>query len=280
MGKRGLGKGLGAIIPELTAPLEGALCDLDIESIRPNPRQPRQRWDEEKLRELADSIREHGVVQPIIVRQRDDGYELVAGERRWRAARLAGLKTVPAVIRELSEAELTVVSLIENIQREDLNPMEEARAYHRLVSEFGLTQEVLAKRVGKSRSQVANVLRLLSLDRRTQALVEEGKLSFGHARALLAIEDEKRRQQLADRIVKQGLSVREAEGAVSERSGKPRRRDRQVADPNVLEVEERLRHLLGTDVRIKQGRKKGIIEIDYFGLEDLDRILELLGVKQ
>jgi len=279
VGKRGLGKGLGAIIPELTAPLEGALCDLDVESIRPNPRQPRQRWDEEKLRELADSIREHGVVQPIIVRQRDDGYELVAGERRWRAARLAGLKTVPAVIRELSEAELTVVSLIENIQREDLNPMEEARAYHRLVSEFGLTQEVLAKRVGKSRSQVANVLRLLSLDRRTQALVEEGKLSFGHARALLAIEDEKRRQQLADRIVKQGLSVREAEGAVSEKSGKPRRRDRQVTDPNVFEVEERLRQLLGTDVRIKQGRKKGIIEIDYFGLEDLDRILELLGVK-
>ncbi|MEW6243815.1 MAG: ParB/RepB/Spo0J family partition protein [Bacillota bacterium] len=280
MGKRGLGKGLGAIIPELTAAPEGALCDLDIESIRPNPRQPRQRWDEEKLRELADSIREHGVVQPIIVRQRDDGYELVAGERRWRAARLAGLKTVPAVIRELSEAELTVVSLIENIQREDLNPMEEARAYHRLVTEFGLTQEVLAKRVGKSRSQVANVLRLLSLDRRTQALVEEGKLSFGHARALLAIEEEKRRQQLADRIVKQGLSVREAESAVSEKSRRPKRRDRPVMDPNVAEVEERLRRVLATDVRIKQGRKKGIIEIDYFGLEDLDRILEIICLKQ
>lgn len=214
MSKRGLGKGLGALLPGSDDNQRDAAQQIAIDRIQPNPEQPRQVFDEDKLEELAASIREHGVVQPILVRPAGAGYEIVAGERRWRAAQLAGLRAVPAVVRDLTGSQVMEIALIENLQREDLNPLEEARAYRRLLDEFGLSQEQLAKRLGKSRPQISNTLRLLQLQPEVQELVERGELTMGHAKAVLALDSPEEQVGVARNVVAQKLSVRDTEEAV------------------------------------------------------------------
>lgn len=284
MAKRGLGKGLSALIPELEEVGGPEVVEVDLERIRPNRFQARRDFDEAKLEELATSIREHGVVQPVILRRTlgEEGYEIVAGERRWRACRIAGLKTVPAVIKEFSDEEVLEIGLIENLQREDLNAMEEAFAYHQLINQFGFTQERLAGRLGKSRPQIANTLRLLQLDPAVQRMVREGKLSFGQARALLGVEDRSRQVALAKKVVDEGLNVRQVEelvaretkgGAAGPGACKERKPGGRTRDPAFDEAESRLREYLGCPVRISGGQKKGKIEMDYYGLEDLERII-------
>ncbi|MGI6603766.1 MAG: ParB/RepB/Spo0J family partition protein [Firmicutes bacterium] len=277
-GKRGLGRGLAALIPE-SEPHEGeTIQQVPLREIRPNAHQPRQVFDEEKLAELTESVRTHGVLQPVVLRPVIGGYELVAGERRWRAAQAAGLSAIPAVVRELSDSEMTEVALIENIQREDLNPLEEAAAYERLSQEFGLTQEELARRVGKSRSHIANILRLLNLPPEVQANVSRGTITMGHARALLALPEAALQAQVCRQIIDKGLSVRETENLVrSQLSKKERQKKKEApANPWLAEMETRLKQTLSTQVRIKQGRRRGKIEIEYYSLEDLERLTALL----
>lgn len=280
MSKRGLGKGLGALIPEVGSVDREEVQEIAVREIRPNPRQPRKEFDPDKLAELAASIREHGVVQPILVRRTDEGYELVAGERRWRAAQEAGVEKIPAVVRSLSGAQVLEIALIENLQREDLNPIEEAEAYRRLIEEFGLNQETLAQRLGKSRPQVSNTLRLLQLPDAVRQQVSAGRLSMGHAKVLLGLEDAAEMARVADRVVEEGLSVREVERVIEEA---PARRRRPVGrkapaekDAEVAAVEGQLRERLGTPVRVVTGGVKGRIEIAFYGNEDLVRLCDLL----
>lgn len=280
--RRGLGRGLEALLPALEIREGERVADLPIDQIDPNPYQPRKVFDEDKIGELAASIREHGVLQPIIVRPREGRYQLVAGERRWRAAREAGLTLIPGVIRDFSDTELMEIALIENIQRQDLNPMEEARAYKALMDNAGLTQETLAARLGKSRPAVANMLRLLHLDAEVQAYVESGRLSMGHARALLAISSQLQQRQIGQRIIKEGLNVRQAEEAVRKLTSPGRalaKRPRPAgaaSSPDLAAIEEGLRLALGARVRISHGRRRGIIQIEYYGAEDLERIYEII----
>lgn len=270
-----MGRGLGALLPEVQE--KDVVREVAVEEIVPNRYQPRQQFDEEKLEELVRSVEEHGVVQPVMVRPRPGGYELVAGERRWRAALKAGLSSIPAVIKEFSDAELMEIALVENLQREDLNPIEEARAYARLIKEFGLTQERLAQRVGKSRPQIANTLRLLQLDEELQKAILDGQLSMGHAKVLLAIEDPSWRRQVVARVVQGQLSVRETEELLKTWQQKRRRPGKPVkTDPQLVELEEILRENLGTRVKIVSGRRKGRIEIEYYGPGDLERIMGLM----
>jgi ParB family chromosome partitioning protein len=296
--RRGLGKGLNALIPtqkvepEITSMGEqekGELVlHLPLNSIVPNRLQARKDFNEDKLKELSKSIKEHGVVQPIVVRKNEQGkYELVAGERRWRASGLLGLETIPAIVKDYSTKELTQISLIENIQRENLNPMEEAAAYQRLLQEFSMSQEDLAKKLGKSRPFVANMVRLLLLDPKVQKMVEKGDISVGHARALLGLEG-LAQVAAAEQVVEQGLSVRQTEAFVKRLLETKAEEDQQGTTSPAQEeealaavladVEETLRNCLGTQVRIKAGRKpnQGSIEIEYYGQEDLERILELI----
>lgn len=280
MSKRGLGKGLGALIPEVGSVDREEIQEIAVGEIRPNPRQPRREFDPEKLSELAASIREHGVVQPILVRRTDEGYELVAGERRWRAAQTAGLDRIPAVVRSLSGAQVLEIALIENLQREDLNPLEEAEAYRRLIDEFGLNQEALAQRLGKSRPQVSNTLRLLQLPDAVRQQVSDGRLSMGHAKVLLGLEDAAEMARVADRIVEEGLSVREAERVIEQAPARRRRSAGRKApaekDAELAAVEGQLRERLGTPVRVVTGGVKGRIEIAFYGNEDLVRLCDLL----
>lgn len=283
--KKGLGKGLQALIPEAASGDREALVEVEIARIYPNPKQPRRSFDEEKLLELAASIKEHGVVQPVLLRRRGEDFELVAGERRWRASQKAGLDIIPALIKDFSEAQMMEIALIENLQREDLNPVEEALAYRTLINEFGLTQEQLAQRLGKSRPQISNTLRLLALSEEVQDELAAGRLSMGHAKVLLGVEDRQAQERLARRIMADALSVREVEQLVKNLgSGRPRplpKRKSPGADPELSEVEERLRQALGTPVKIVPGRPKGRIEVNYYGIEDLDRIVgAILGSDQ
>lgn len=265
-------------------PGEG-IVEIGVEEISPNPYQPRQDFGAEGLAELAASIREHGVVQPVIVRRRGVGYELVAGERRWRAARLAGLRSIPAVVRELSDGEAAMIALIENVQREDLNPLEEAQAYRCLMEEFGLTQEEVARRVGKSRPAVANALRLLGLDEAVRGWVAEGKLSAGHARAVACLESPLAQREVARRAVEGGLSVRQTE-ALARRWGKEkgrRRRETGAAGetPWVQRMAEELGRRLGARVRVRwAGRGPGRLEIEFAGREELERLWEVMMAEQ
>lgn len=280
--QRGLGRGLDALIPqfpELNVTETDVVTPVDIRDLRPNPYQPRRVFNDEKLDELAMSIREHGIIQPLIVRKSSvRGFDIVAGERRFRAAKKLGLQSVPAVIRDFSDVQLMEIAVIENLQREDLNAMEIAEAYANLMEKCDLTQEQLAKRVGQSRSHVANMLRLLQLPERVRAHVSRGTLSMGHARALLALEDPQAQVQLAERVVKDELSVRKLESMVyhpkkdvsRETTGKP-----SVAT-HLKAYEEQFRSYLGTSVRIHHGKKRGKIEIEYFSTDDLERILNLL----
>ncbi len=300
MAKRGLGKGLDSLIPDKivdkTPPGESGKAVLEggslvkIELLEPNRDQPRKDFEENSLQELAASIRQFGLLQPILVQPRDGYYEIVAGERRWRAAKLAGLKEVPVIVRELTGQEVLEISLIENLQREDLNPIEEARAYQRLLQEFHLKQEEVAERVSKSRAAVANSLRLLNLCDGVQKLLEEGSLSTGHARALLAVEDAGEQLALAERVIAEKRSVRDVEKMVKtlrrpatapraseteEPSRQRRPLDKRPLDAVYREIEERIRQALGTKVSIRASENgSGSIEIEFYGNEDLERLME------
>jgi ParB family chromosome partitioning protein len=270
-----LGRGLAALLEGADATVESELTELPVLQIRPNPFQPRQHFDPERLRELADSIRQQGVIQPILVRRGAEGFELLAGERRLRAAQMAGYDTIPALVKSANDQEALEVALLENLQREDLNPVEEARAYQRLQVEFQLTQDEVAQRVGRDRSSVTNMLRLLRLPPSLQADIEAGRLSMGHARALLALDSEEAQQRLRDQILADGLSVRETENQV--RVEKRRRVAKPLKPAHLEAVEEALHRRFGAQVAIKPGRKRGKIEITYQGEEDLQRLLSLLN---
>lgn len=277
--KSALGKGLEALIPDIDiSGQEDGVKEIDINEIEPNSGQPRKKFDEEKMQQLAASIKEHGVVQPVLVTKEGSFYKLVAGERRWRAARIAGLKTIPAVIKEFTPSEIMEISLIENIQREDLNPIEEADAYKRLIEEFGLTQEKISERVGKSRSAVANILRLLNLDERVKDYLMDGVLSEGHARALITINDSQTQFDTAKKIIDDNLNVRQTERLVkSVLLGKIREKSVKKSEPFINEAQEKLKNILGTKVNIVHGRKKGKIEIEYYSYDDLERIIDMLN---
>ncbi len=277
-GRKALGRGLAALIPgaQTTATGQG-LRAIPIERIRPNRAQPRKHFAEESLAELALSMRQRGVLQPVVVRQRGEGYELVAGERRWRAAQQAGLTEIPAVIKELSDAEALQVALIENLQREDLDALEEAAAYARLIDEHHMTQEAVAEAVGKSRAAVANSLRLLKLPPSLVAMLAAGRLSAGHARALMTLDNDKAMQTLADKIVERGWSVREAEREARLLSKPTRAAPKKRGTPAEAQVETRLERALGTKVRLRHRHGKGRIEIFFHSLDQLDDLLRRLA---
>jgi ParB family transcriptional regulator, chromosome partitioning protein len=281
MQKQALGKGLGALIPDLSALDDKerkalGIHEIDLDKIVPNEYQPRKVFDDEKLKELAASIREQGVIQPVIVHKTGGGYQLIAGERRWRASRLAGLKTIPALVKEATKRELLEMALIENVQREDLNPLEAAEAYKRLQDEFKLTQEELAKRVGKERSTIANFLRVLGLPKEIKQDLARGALSMGHAKALLSIDRVRDQLLASSHMVKKGLSVREAELLVQSLKNPPKEK-RVRRDQELVSLEETLKKSLGTKVSISAKAKGGRIVIEYYSAEELDRILEKIG---
>ena len=288
MARKPLGRGLSALLGD-TAPSEeqavadrSAMHELDIDLIHPNPEQPRTRFAEQALDELAQSITVNGIVQPIVVRPRDGRYEIVAGERRWRAAQRAGLRKIPAAVKEVADDKLLELALIENIQRQELNPIEEAKAYRKLIDNIGFTQEEVAERVGRERSLVATAIRLLQLPDDVQGLIEEGKLSAGHGRAILMAEGPATQRRVARKVIEGGLSVREAERLVK-RAG----RDGQAIetkgvkskkDPNFALAETKMARRLGTNVKIvpKGAGKAGRIEIEYYNPDDLDRVYQLI----
>jgi ParB family chromosome partitioning protein len=274
-----LGRGLEALLGPITreqAEATGALRELAVTAVRPNPFQPRTRLDEGALAELAASIEASGLLQPVVVRPGNGGYELIAGERRWRAVQRLGWPTVPAVVKDVDDQTLLTLALVENLQRDDLSPIDEARGYRRLMEEFALSQVDVARAVGRHRATVANLLRLLKLPEEVQALIQEGKLSEGHARALLALEQSEAVVRMAKRAVADGWSVREVESRVRG-DGRGRRREPRPLTPEGRRVEEALRKRLGTDVRIHAGRRgRGVLAISYYSNDDLARVLELI----
>ncbi len=276
--KKGLGRGLDALLGDYTQPTPEGVQQVDIRRIDTNAGQPRKDFDQEKLQELADSIRQHGVVQPILLRQNGERYVIVAGERRFRAARLAGLDQVPAIVKDLDEAQGMDVALIENLQREDLNPIEEAAAIRFLMQQHDLTQEEVSKRLSKSRPAIANSLRLLSLPEPVQAYLRNGKLQAGHARALAGLQDPEAQAVLADKIVGEGLSVRAAESLAREQGQKPPRQKKEppATDPDLAAAEASLREWLGTKVSIQGSSQRGRIIIEYYNAELLQGIYDLL----
>lgn len=278
--QKGLGKGLGALLGDFTEdPLEKSAYQLlPIYKVEPNPDQPRQDFDEEELQALADSIAVHGIIQPLTVREMPNGYyQIIAGERRWRAARMANLSDVPAVIIEADDKKAMELALIENLQRQDLNPLEEALGYQTLMNEYGLTQEEAAGRVGKSRPAVANALRLLGLCPEVQERVRKGELSAGHARAILQLKSEKKQQEAAQKIVALGLSVRQAELLCKNMSKEPVPQKKEVfAVDYVAECEKSLSKHLGRGVKIVNGKRKGRFELEFYGQEDLQNLLDAL----
>ena len=294
MKRKALGKGLRSLIPETPrrksepitdgnqtrTKVDGLLKQIDIDLISPNRKQPRQSFDEAALFELANSLKSKGFIQPIVVRPaEDDRFELVAGERRWRAAQQAGLLRIPAIIREIPDEQLLETALIENIQREELNAMDEAGAYRTLVEELGLSQQDVAQRVGKQRATVANMLRLLSLEKPVQEMVRSGSLSMGHARALVAVGEPTRQINLAMRVAREGLSVRQVESLATKQVqalGTQRTRPAMRRDPNVVAAEEALQRVLGTRVRIFEGKKGGRLELYFHNKEELSRVYDLI----
>jgi len=280
--KRALGKGLDALIPDgVTSiqPAAGGAIDLRTSDVLPNPFQPRHSMDEDALDDLIESIRTHGVIQPVVVRRIGRGYELIMGARRLRAATVAGLATVPALVRDVTDEEMLCLALVENVQREDLNPIDKAKAYKRLMEEFGLTQEKLAERVGQNRATIANMVRLLGLPQSVQVVVARGDISAGHAKALLSLENSRQQEELCRRVVKQGLSVRATEKAVEKilHGARQRRREQKpVRNVHVEAVEEELRGVFGTRVNVVYGKGKGRIEIEYFSDDELERILGII----
>ena len=282
--KGGLGKGLDAIFAENTTESGSGAVELKISELEPNREQPRRELDEKAMAELADSIAQHGLLQPLLVRPLfGGGYQIVAGERRWRAARMAGLSEVPAVVREMSDHEVMELALIENLQREDLTPLEEANGYQTLLDKYGMTQEEVAKTVGKSRPAVANALRLLHLPEAIRELVERGELSAGHARTLLAFPDEASMLEAAKKAVEQGLSVRELErmakkAAEAQKEGEKPRPTRRI--PYFDEVELSLHEHLGRKVRVAGNKTKGTLQIEFYGEEDLQRLMASISFRE
>lgn len=276
---RGLGKGLNALITSNLIEEGEQVKEVSVSEIRPNPYQPRKEFEQSAIDELAHSIREHGIIQPLIVRKSIKGFELVAGERRLRAAKLAGLKQVPVVVKAYTDQQLMEIALIENLQRENLNPLEEAEAYEKLIAHHEYTQEQLAQRIGKSRPHVANMLRLLQLPESIRKLVAATELTMGHARALLSVADENMQMQLAKDVVEKGLNVRQLEELVKQLNVSCETKKKKPAknEPILIEMEERLRSRFGTAVKIKKGAKRGKIEIDFYSQEDLQRIIEILN---
>ena len=279
--QKGLGKGLGALLSDYTPTQEpeGALRQLPLQKVEPNPMQPRQDFDQEALEALADSMAEHGILQPLTVRELPNGYyQIIAGERRWRAARIAGLSEVPALVVEADDRKTMELALIENLQREDLNPVEEALGYESLMRDHGLTQEEAAKRVGKSRPAVANALRLLNLEEELLELVRSGKLSPGHARAVLSVKDPAKRREAAQKIAALDLSVRQAELLCKNlsREPEPPKPEKPLQVNYVAECEKTLSRHLGRGVRIVTGKRKGRFELEFYGTDDLQRLYEAL----
>ena len=276
--KKVLGRGIGALIPQRTEsprpPATTGLMEVAIDQIAPNPYQPRKSFNEASIEELARSVRVHGIVQPLVVTRAGERFRLIAGERRFRAAQKAGLEKVPVVVKEMmQEGDALQIALIENVQREDLNPIEEAAAYHQLHEEFGLTQEEIARRVGKERSTVANFLRLMKLPDTVKKLVASGQLSMGHARALLAVDSTKKQEQLAERIVKRNLNVRQAEMLANENAPKTEKKEKEK-DVFTRDAEERLTRTLRTKVEIDRKRRGGVIHIRFSSEDDLIRLYD------
>lgn len=299
--KKGLGKGLDSLIPkadnkkaatETTTeqkPKSEHVADavmMDIKKVEPNREQPRKTFGEDALNELAESIKQYGVLQPLLVQERDDYYEIIAGERRWRAAKKAGVKEIPVIIKKLTEQEIMEISLIENIQREDLNPIEEALAYKRLLSEFNLKQDEIAERVSKNRATIANSMRLLKLNEKVQQMIIDDKLTTGHVRPLISVEDPETQITLAEKIFDEKLSVRDAEKLVKNlQSEKSTQKNTDKISPQLLAVyknlEEQMKPILGTKVVINpKDEKKGKLEIEYYSQDELDRIIDLLRTIQ
>lgn len=287
MSKRALGKGLDALfesyqqeiidINQINLKDDGQVREIKIQDIDPNIDQPRKDFDEESIEELVKSIKEHGILQPILLKPNSNGrYTIIAGERRWRAARLAGLDRIPAIIRDIDDSEMLILALVENLQREDLDPIEEAEGIKRLMEECNLTQEQLAQKLGKSRPAIANALRLLSLSDKIQSYLKENKITTGHARALLAIEDEQTREEIALQIIEKGLSVRETEKLIKrlKEGDKPKKEQKKEKPSYLIDIEEKLEETLGTRVLITQGKRKGVIEIEYYNNDDLERIMD------
>ena len=300
--KKGLGKGLDSLIADKVSTKQAAKTEapaklksehaadavmMDIAKVEPNREQPRQKFDEDALLELAESIKQFGVLQPLLGQERDDYYEIIAGERRWRAAKLAGVKKIPVIIKKLTAQEIMEISLIENIQREDLNPIEEALAYKRLLTEFNLKQDEVAERVSKSRTAVTNAMRLLKLNDKVQQMVIDEMLTTGHARALLGIDDQEKQYVLAQKIFDEKLSVRDTEKLVKsiQNEKKNRTNVRKEIDPKLEaiyhDLEEQMKGILGTKVSINhKDEKKGKVEIEYYSQDELDRIIDLLRTVQ
>ena len=292
MARKGLGKGLDALLGEakaddIIAPKSTAKSGEYVESIKivdiePNPEQPRSDFDEDSLEELAMSIKEHGVITPIIVKKADNGfYQIVAGERRWRASKRAGLKKIPAIVKEFTQIQTQEVALIENLQRKDLNPVEEALGYKKLMDDFSLTQEEIATKMGKSRSSVANSLRLLALTDEVLTMVRKGELSFGHAKVILSVSNKSLQKEIAQKVIKEGLSVRATEELVNKKPSKPKKEKK--VDLNLQlafkEIEKTMSSSLGTNVKISSKGNKGTIQIEYYSSEQLEKLIKVLSKK-
>lgn len=292
--KYGLGKGLGALLSqydreiepekkqeaqtENTTKIGGAQTELELSKIYPNPNQPRKNFDQKALEELADSIKVHGLIQPIIVNESGDKYMIIAGERRWRACQMTGLTTVPAIIKHYTEKQVSEIAIIENLQREDLNPVEVARGIKKLMEEYQLTQEKVAERLGKSRSEIANYNRLLGLDNDVLELVEDGKVSFGHAKCLAGLDDREQQIYLAKQVAKSKYTVRELEREISKLGNKPAKKSTQyILSTEIKDLINLMQRKLGTKVNIIGNNKKGRIYIDYYDQDDLDRLYDLLN---
>lgn len=287
--KRGLGKGLDSMIPEKRVSKAEKETQyekdnvsretfININEIEPNKSQPRKNFDEDAIQELADSIKQFGIIQPLILQKNDTYYEIIAGERRWRAARVAGLKKVPAIIKNYSSQEIMEIALIENIQREDLNPIEEATAYQNLINEFKLKQDEVAERVSKSRTTITNSMRLLKLNKKVQRMITDDMISSGHGRALLTIEDGEQQYHIATKVFDENLSVRETEKLVKSMNEKPSKKDHEVDTSMYIykDLEEKMKKLFGTKVTInRRSKKKGKIEIEYYSQDELERIIDL-----
>lgn len=277
--KFALGKGLGALIPEEINEENESKLMISLNKIKSNIDQPRKSFDNEKLAELAESIKNHGIIQPLILKQHENGYILIAGERRWRAAKMVGLKEVPAIVMDLTDKQVLEISLIENIQRQDLNPIEEALAYKKLLSDFNLTQEELSKRIGKSRTAITNTIRLINLDERVQQYIIDGIISEGHGRALLAIDDGELQYLYSQKVIDDRLSVRELERLIKSIDNKSDKRDKgEDLNPYYKDIKDRLQNHFGTKVNLSSKKNKGKIEIEYYSEEDLERILDILNM--
>ena len=285
MSKTVLGRGLSTLIPQRVEEQEvenqSGIMEIEVGKIQRSKLQPRVVFNEEKQRELVNSIREKGLIQPIVVRKVDEGFEIIAGERRYRAAKMLGMEKILVIIKSFSDVEALEVSLIENLQRDNLNPIEEAKGYKRLSEDFQLTQEDIAKKVGKDRTTVTNSIRLLNLSVDIQYKLGSGKITTGHAKVLLSIDNETEQRKIVERIVNEGLSVRETERCIADIKESPvHKKKMSYKDPHLVDIEEHIQRVLGTQVKICQGKKKGRIEIEYYNHEDLDRILEFFGIEE